>query len=52
MLKRAYKAFLAAVSSPEAVKQEKSLAVFIAVRVALACGASAGLVMFIEKLAG
>lgn len=46
------RAFLAAVTSPEAVKQERSLAAFIVVRVALAIGASAAFVSFIEKLIG
>lgn len=50
-LKKAAAAFRAAVTSPEAVKAEKSLAVFVAVRVALAVGASASLVSLIEKLA-
>lgn len=51
ILKRAAAGFRAAVTSPEAVRAEKNLAVFIAVRVALAVGASASLVALIEKLA-
>jgi hypothetical protein len=48
---KAWRGFLAAVTSPTAVAQEKSLAVFIAVRVLQAVGASAALVALIEKLA-
>ena len=51
MFKRVVSAFKAAVTSPEVVKAEKSLAVLIAVRLALALGASAGLVEFIRSLA-
>ena len=49
-LKKVGNALLAAVTSPDAVKAEKSLAVLIAARVALALGASAGLVHLIEQL--
>ena len=49
--KKAGAAVLAAVTSPEAVKAEKSLAVLIAVRVALYLGAGAGLIKLIEGLA-
>lgn len=49
--KKAWRGFIAAVTSPTAVKHEKSLAVFIAVRVLQAVGASAALVALIEKLA-
>lgn len=49
--KRAWRGFTAAVTSPTAVQQEKNLAVFVAVRVALALGASAGLVAVIEAAA-
>jgi len=52
MLKKALRAFLAAVTSPEAVKHEKSLAVLVITRVLLAVGASASLVALIEKLLG
>lgn len=48
-LKRAGRAFVAAVTSPEAVKKEKALAVFIVVRVALALGASASFIQLIES---
>ena len=51
MLRKAWKGFLAAVTSPEAVKAEKSLAVFIAVRVLQAVGAGAGLAALVEQLA-
>lgn len=50
-LKLAARAALAAVTSPEAVKMEKHLAVFVAVRVLLAVGASAGLVDLVQRLA-
>ena len=49
IFKRAAHAFLAAVTSPEAVKQEKNLAVLIVTRVALAVGASASLVSLVGK---
>lgn len=52
VLVKAGKAALAAVTSPEAVKAEKSLAVLVAVRVLLAVGAGTGLVELIQKLAG
>jgi len=50
-LKKAGRALLAAVTSNEAVKKEKSLAVYVAARVAINLGASASLVALIEKLA-
>lgn len=50
-MKKILHAILAAVTSPTAVKAEKNLAVFIAVRVAIALGASAGLVAFIQHFA-
>lgn len=49
-LRKVWHAFTAAVTSPTAVKQEKSLAVLVAVRIALAIGASAGLVELIPKI--
>lgn len=42
---------VAAVTSPAAVKQEKSLATLVVTRVLLAAGASAGLVGLVLKLA-
>jgi len=45
------KAALAAFTSPEAVKLEKGLAVLVAVRIALAVGAGAGLVELIQGIA-
>lgn len=51
-LKKAGSAILAAVTSPEAVKQEKSLAVLVASRALLAAGASAGLVELAAKIIG
>lgn len=41
---------VAAVTSPTAVKQEKSLAALVAGRVLLAAGASAGIVEIVQKL--
>lgn len=52
VVKRVVRAVVAAVTSPEAVKQEKSLAVLIVVRVALALGASAGIVEAVRGLVG
>jgi hypothetical protein len=43
-------AFVAAVTSPDAVAAEKSLAVLIITRFLLAVGASASLVAVLEKL--
>lgn len=51
-LKKAGNAFLAAITSPDAVKAEKSLAVFITTRVLIAVGASAGLVALVQHLGG
>jgi len=48
-LKEIGAAFLAAVTSPTAVKAERSVAALIVFRVALALGASAGLAEFISK---
>ena len=48
---RAWRGFLAAVTSTEAVKAEKSLAVLIAVRVLIAVGASDALIQLVQKLA-
>lgn len=47
----AWHGFTAAVTSPTAVAKEKSLAVFVAVRVLQSIGASAALIALIEKLA-
>jgi hypothetical protein len=49
---KAWHGFVAAVTSPEAVKKEKSLAVFIGTRVALSLGASAGAVALVVKILG
>lgn len=49
-LKKIGKGVLAALTSPEAVKQERSLAALVAVRLLLAAGASAGLAEAIAKL--
>lgn len=46
--KKAWKGFVAAVTSPTAVKQEKSAAVFITTRIVLSLGASAGVVAGVE----
>ncbi len=46
--RKAANAVVAAFTSPEVVKAEKSLAVLIAVRVALAAGASVGVVKIIQ----
>ena len=51
-MKKILRALLAAVTSPEAVKQERSLAAFIAGRVLLAAGASYGVEQLIVKLIG
>jgi hypothetical protein len=48
--RRVWRGLLAAVTSPEAVKQERSLAALIVGRVALALGSSAGLAALIEKI--
>lgn len=45
-------AFIAAVTSPSAVAQERSLAVFIVTRVLLASGASYGIVELVAKIVG
>lgn len=50
-LKTAARAFLAAVTSPKAVKLEKGLGVLVAVRVLQAIGAGAGLVEAVRALA-
>lgn len=52
LLKKIGNGLRAAVTSPDVVKAEKSVAVMIAARVALSLGASAGFVALIEKLAG
>lgn len=48
----AFRAFLAAITSPEAVKLERGLAAFIVVRVLIAVGASAGLVELARNVIG
>jgi hypothetical protein len=48
---KAWHGFLAGITSTDAVKAEKSLAVLVAVRVLVAVGASAALVQLVEKLA-
>jgi hypothetical protein len=50
-LKKIGAALLAAITSPEAVKAERSLAVLVATRALLALGAGTGLVELISKLA-
>jgi hypothetical protein len=49
VLSRVGRAVLAALTSPEAVKAEKSIAVLVVTRVLLAVGASAGLVELAVK---
>lgn len=49
-LKAAGRAFLAAVTSRSVVPIEKKLAVFVAVRVLVALGASAGLVAAVSHI--
>lgn len=44
------RAFVAAVTSPTAVKQEKNLVVFVLVRVLLAAGASDGIVQLVQLI--
>lgn len=51
-LKAALAAFVAAVTSPTAVKAEKSVAVLVVTRVLLSVGASAALVDLIVKIIG
>lgn len=51
-LKTAAKAFLAAITSPAAVKMEKGLGVLVAVRVLQAVGAGAGLIELVKHFAG
>lgn len=52
ILSKAAKGFVAAVTSPEAVKVERSLAVLVATRVLLAIGAGDALVRLVQQLAG
>lgn len=49
-MKKVVRALVAAFTSPEAVKAEKSLAVLAVTRVLLAVGASASLVELVSKL--
>lgn len=46
------RSFLAAITSPEAVKAEKSLLVLVVTRLLLAAGATTGLVELITKVSG
>lgn len=50
MFKKLGRGFLAAITSPTAVKEEKSLAVLIAVRLLQAAGAGGGLVLLAQAL--
>lgn len=50
MFKKAVRGLVAALSTPDAVKAEKSLAVIVVARVLLAVGASAGLVTVVSDL--
>ena len=52
VLKKAWRGFLAAITSPTAVEQEKNLAVFLITRVLISVGASAGVVALVAKLIG
>jgi hypothetical protein len=47
---RVWRGFVAAVTSPDAVKREKSFAAFVITRFALSVGASAGTVVVVEKV--
>lgn len=51
-LKKAAAAFLAAVTSPDAVKQEKSLTLFVTTRVLLAIGAGDAFLKLAQHLLG
>jgi hypothetical protein len=50
--KKAWRGFLAGITSTDAVKLEKSLAILIVTRVLLAAGASAGMVDILVKAFG
>lgn len=50
MIRKIWNGFKAAVTSPEVVKQEKSLAVLVGTRLLIAVGASAGIVEIFTKL--
>jgi hypothetical protein len=50
VVKRVVNAVVASVTSPEAVTAEKSIVVLVVVRVALALGASAGLVETVQRI--
>lgn len=50
MLKKIWRGLVAAVTSPEAIKQERSLAALIVGRVLLAAGASFGLEQLVTKI--
>lgn len=51
-LSKIWHGLLAAVTSPTAVKQERSLAAFVIGRVLLAAGASLAIEQFVTKLVG
>jgi hypothetical protein len=51
-MNKLWRGFLAAITSPEAIRQEKSLAVLIATRLLIAAGAGASVVGLVAKLAG
>lgn len=51
-LRVGFRAFLAAVSSPEAVKLERGLAAFVVFRVLLAIGAGASFAQGVKALIG
>lgn len=50
VLKRAYKGFLAAVSSPTVVQSEKNTAIFVVTRVLAAVGGLAGSAVVINEV--
>lgn len=52
VFKRVAAALLAAVTSPTAVKEERSLAAFVVGRVLLAAGASYGIEQIVVKIIG
>lgn len=51
-LRVAFHAFLAAITSPEAVKLQRGLATLVVTRVLIAVGASVGLVELVTKIIG
>lgn len=52
VLKNVWRGLLAAVTSPTAVKQERSLAAFVVGRVLLSAGASYGVEQFVVRVIG